>query len=124
MKFSNSKLAVLLVLTISLSIFTSCTKEKEEEDIAKEVTYVYNGTFNTTEFQSLDYDVTVTKVDNTTIKITPEDSHGASFEVTLTSANNGVYNGSIGQVVFSDNAQGKKMLVYNKDGEQFVGVKN
>ena len=120
MKFSNPKLVVLLVLTISLSVFTSCTKD--EVDIAKEVVYVYNGTFNSTDFQSLDYDVTVTKVNNNTIKITPEDSHGTSFEVTITSGNNGVYNGSIGQVVFSDDAQGDKMLVYNKDGEQFVGV--
>jgi hypothetical protein len=116
----NPKLLVVLVIAFSLAVFTSCTKE---DDVTATVTQTYVGFFNTTAgFSSTDYKVTVTKVDNTTVKITPEDENGTEFEVAVSLGENGAVNGAIGQVVFAEDGNGKMVLAYNNEGEAFGGT--
>jgi len=122
-KLTNPKLLVLLVLTISLLNFTSCAKDDEADDITKEIVYTYVGSFITTDFSSVTYKVAVSKVDNTTVKITPEDNHGDSFEVNISLGGNGAVIGDANQVVFANDGNGNMALSYKKDTQQFAGIK-
>lgn len=117
MKFTN----LFLLLALVLVGFTSCKKDKNEPDIAKEVVSTYNGTFNSATTQSLDFDVVVSKVSNTKIKITPEE--GTAFEVSM-EEKDGAYNGDKHQVIFRT-TNGIMSLTYNNADavEQFTGVK-
>ena len=121
-KLRNPKLLVVLVMSFSIAVLTSC--KKEEEDITVDVTYTYEGAFdNGNGFQSTDYEVSVTKVNYNTVKITPEDGNGTSFEVTIIpNTFIGGYVDSTGEIVFAktDNVMG---LVYRKGVEEFSGVK-
>jgi len=121
-KLRNPKLLVVLVMSFSIAVLTSC--KKEEEDITVDVTYTYEGAFdNGNGFQSTDYEVSVTKVNYNTVKITPEDNNGTSFEVTIIpNTTTGAYADSTGEVVFAE-SNNVMTLVYHKNGESFNGVK-
>ena len=123
LKLRNPKLLIVLVMSLSLTVLTSC--KKEEKDITVHVTHTYEGAFNNSNngFQSTDYEVSVTKVNYNTIKITPEDGNGTSFEVTIIpNTTTGGYVDSTGQIVFAE-TDNVMALVYNKNGESFNGVK-
>lgn len=122
MKITN----FLMLLALVLVGFTSCKKDDVPDIAAKVVTEsngsTYNGTFNSAALQSTDYDVVVTKVSNTKVKITPEDSNGTAFEVTIVEAN-GSISAAENQVVFQE-INGVMTLSYNTSGgEQFSGEK-
>jgi len=106
--------------------FTSCKKDDTKPDITTDIVTesngsTYNGTFNSATIQSTDFDVVVTKVNNTKIKITPE--QGTAFEVEITE-DNGTISASENQVIFQK-VNDVMTLTYNNTsaGEQFVGKK-
>ncbi len=81
----------VLVLAISfMSVVSSCKKD-EGPDLTTEITDDYTGVMVVSpDFTSDDYTVTVTKVNNHRIKITPEDNHASTFEVNIKEGDNGV----------------------------------
>lgn len=127
-KYKDMKITnFLMLLALVLVGFTSCKKDAPVPDIAAKVVTesngsTYNGSFNANTYQSTDYDVVVTKVSNTKVKITPEDSKGTAFEVTIIEAS-GKITATENQVVFQE-INGVMTLSYNTSGgEQFSGKK-
>ncbi len=123
MKFKN----VLFLLAVSLLTFSSCKKDSEKPDLAKEVVSTYEGAFQSASgtFQSTDYKVTVSKIDNTKIKIEPEDSNGTTMEVTIAESS-GTYAGSAdGFAITFQEINGVMTLSYSTSAtsEQFTGEK-
>ncbi len=113
-------LMMLFLMVAAVTIISSCTKD--EEDITAPVTKVYEGVFqNSNGFQSIDYTVTVTKVDYHTIKVTPEDSNGTAFESVIIVNALGNQVDDSAALTFSTIA-GKLTLSYNRSGEQFTGT--
>ena len=118
----KSKNFLFLVAAVVLVAFTSCKKDDDAPDLAKKVVSTYNGTFNSTNHQSTDYDVFVTKVSNDKIKIAPEDNNGTSFEVTIKESN-GTYASTTNAVSFRE-INGVMTLSYEiSNVEQFTGGK-
>ena len=118
----KSRNFLFLVAAVVLIAFSSCKKDDPVPDIAVKVISTYNGTFNSTNHQSTDYDVFVTKISNDKIKIAPEDNNGTSFEVTLKESN-GVYVSATNAVSFQE-INGVMTLSYSSsNGEQFTGKK-
>ncbi len=123
MKLRNLKFSFLF-MAISLALLTSCIKT-QEVDLAAQVieeSNIYKGVFNSGTFQSVNYMVTITRINNSTIKITPEDSNGSSFEITLQEGAGGkIENSAQGQFVLSELSGNAKSLIYNINGDQFSG---
>jgi hypothetical protein len=103
--FSLTKGLVLLTMILSISL-TSCKKDDEDEAESfehPELLGEYTGSFEHNDFSSESYTFTVTGVNANTVKITPEDSNGVEFEVSLTELN-GMYvnaNNSLGNTTFA-----------------------
>ncbi len=114
-------------MAVSLVTLSSCKKDTPEPDLAEKVVSTYVGDFQSSTFQSVGYKVTVTKVNNTKIKITPEDNHGTTLEVGITETS-GTYAGSTnGFVITFQEVNGVMTLNYANttagSTEQFSGTK-
>jgi len=121
----NLGLIVFLALLSSSVLLTSCSKDDDDDKTTK-ITATYTGQFNTLNFQSENYKVTVKKVDDNTIKIVPEDNHGTSFEAdVLLMTDSGItcdVENSSATVFFTFEGD-KVRLAYNyNNSEQFNGT--
>ncbi len=124
-QFIRSAFIFILVISFS-SVVSSCKKEDDTKDLTTEITTNYNGVMNVAPgFQSDDYTVTVSKISNNRIKITPEDNNASSFEVDIKEGSNGVILSDDSTIViqFSSSDLNYTYLNSNSNQEQFSGSK-
>lgn len=126
---TNFKTAIILFLSVVTLSLTSCSEE-EEKDITVEVVDTYTGVLNVADgYQSTNYSVTVTKVNNTKLKITPQDSNATAFEVDIMEGTNSAIVAVNSTATFSvtfTNTAGEYSLSYiytnsNDKAEEFTG---
>ena len=93
MNFKNFKFGitfVVIALMASSMFFTSCAKD-DDIDLTIDLVGLYEGEFASLLATEEYYEVTVSKVDNNTVKITPEDDNGTTFEITILNEGDGTY---------------------------------
>ena len=119
--------AFIFMLVISFSnVISSCKKEDDTKDLTTEITANYNGVMLVAPgFQSDDYTVTVTKISNNRIKITPEDNNALSFEVDIKEGSNGAIISDESSIVIQFSSTDLSYSYVNSDSnqEQFSGTK-
>lgn len=120
----------LSLILLPVIAFTSCNSDDDEDTFGlNDILGTYRGAMNVTtpDFTNAQYEVVVTKLGSTSVKITPSTSAGTEWTATLTNVF-GVYTcvscATNNQITFT-RVNGSVQLSYNFDdnNEQFVGAK-